>query len=116
MKKNMVIGPILSAAILYTVIYCSLIGRVLSAFNYASIKYSSYIADEFTIQNSRDSSICSKYNSVHSYTSSYSNTVNCRCRTTNELFYAGSPNQAPRCSDEENGRLYGKCFIPELIV
>ena len=116
MKKNMVIGPILSAAILYTVIYCSLIGRVLGAFNYASIKYSSYIADEFTIQNSRDSSICSKYNSVHSYTSSYFNTVNCRCRTTNELFYAGSPNQAPRCSDEENGRLYGKCLIPELIV
>ena len=100
--------PMWSAVILYTVTYYCLLGRVFGAFNYANIKYSSYFADEFTIQNSRDSSICSKYNSVHSYTSSYSNTVKCRCKSANELFYTDSPNQAPKCSDEDNGRLYGK--------
>ena len=85
------------------------ISGVYGAYKYADITYSSVSADKFRILNTEDSSLCAKHNAVTSYSGYSYNSVTCKCTSTNQLFYAASSNQVPKCSYENDGRLFGKC-------
>ena len=85
------------------------ISGVYGANKHVDITYSSVSADKFRILNTEDSSLCAKHNAVITSYSGYPyNSVTCKCTSTNQLFYAASSNQVPKCSYENNGRLFGK--------
>ena len=96
--------------VLFTALYACFftISGVNGAYKYTDITYSSVSADKFKILNTEDSSSCEKYNAVAAYSSYPNNSVTCKCTSTNQLFYAASSNQVPKCSYENGGSLFGK--------